>query len=858
MKRFVSTAVRDALLGFALGALTVLIFRLLERPLSSGVAPFKNEALGALCSVPHVWLLAVVTVAGLTMFWASWIASFFARLARSWCAGVITGTFLVWFLVSLVVFLEWDQLRGRDFLLLSALGLLPIASSLVMAKRRLTRMVDYSVCVPAPVSITDDALFNRQVEFDLPVDDWAEDRLNRGRLIQSVAALIFRDKAPVIAIVGPLGEGKTSALNLLGVSLSSRKDLSIVVEFSSWLPGGEESLVFSLFGTIAEQVRARYVIPGLSTELRRFARLLAGAVPKVGEMLRNFFQEPSQVEQLVALNRFLSELPVRIVVLVDELDRMDPKELHMLLKAIRGVADLPNVTYVCAYDKKSLVRLISESDPAYGQLYLEKFFPMQLTLPRIDQDLLGRFFDRELEAVAKALNLFPGEKDKKAFDESLLPLWHTCIKRYLRNFRRMTLFFNAFHSSLKNVSAEVNPFDMMILQLVKTMSDVTYEFIYENGPLFYDPGLRIALWMERLSVDDKKEAAIRDQRLNEFFNSLDPSIKRWVTDLLAAIFPTVSHCLRGDRSSWIGRNADRAEEEHRIYHPDYFPRYFIDQVPSGMFGVAEMAGFIERMNALGTAAQCTALFRETLGDLRANPWKRWDFLRSLVTATGHLGGLQCEGVINGVVEASSSLDYDFFGISEWGRARALLLAAANQFSGAPRLQEVLANAIRRAASDGFAADVLDYCTSRRTKNKIITDWRYVDEATLKAAFDERMSSKYPVGSQQEFRYGREDVSPFHAWVGLGVEAQGKEADFFRDRFRRFPVEQGRFLGWALPRQALYEGDPLMTVERLFPVDEIFESAQLQPADFWPETDRGSVEWFLELVRERRAGQQNGG
>ena len=80
----------------------------------------------------------------------------------------------------------------------------------------------------------------REVVFDLPIQDWSEDRLNRGPLIQSIAELVLRDNAPVVAVIGGFGEGKTSALNLLAASLECRPDV-LVVQFSSWLPGDEDA-----------------------------------------------------------------------------------------------------------------------------------------------------------------------------------------------------------------------------------------------------------------------------------------------------------------------------------------------------------------------------------------------------------------------------------------------------------------------------------------------------------------------------------------------------------------------------------------------------------------------------------------
>jgi hypothetical protein len=93
------------------------------------------------------------------------------------------------------------------------------------------------------------------------------------------------------------------------------------------------------------------------------------------------------------------------------------------------------------------------------------------------------------------------------------------------------------------------------------------------------------------------------------------------------------------------------------------------------------------------------------------------------------------------------------------------------------------------------------------------------------------------------------------WVQTSDEDRILEITFFRDRFDRYPLDQGRFLGWALRRDVEYRGDPLLSVETLFPVDELFESVRQRDENVWLGKGRESVQWFLELVQERRNGMQ---
>jgi len=459
-------------------------------------------------------------------------------------------------------------------------------------------------------------------------------------------------------------------------------------------------------------------------------------------------------------------------------------------------------------------------------------------------------FDRKLEEICETFGFLTEGSERTAFNEVVLPLWQRSIKRVLTNFRRMTLFFSALRISLESVSPEVNLLDMMVLQLVKMVSEETYEFIFDNGPLFYYPGWKIRLWLEGLSADDKKETEIRKKRLDSFFGSLPALDRTLVTELLRVIFPSVDRSLRDSQFSLHSENEQEAEEHKRIYHPDYFPRYFIHQVPFNLFGKEEMKNFIVELNAQTRVEQVESNFRGVMESLAKNPWKRWSFLDGLAKDCSQIGDFQASALVTAVAAISDSLENDVLSLGEWGRARAILFAAAERFSGTAELQTLLVGAIREAASDAFAADILRYSTAMRKQNRIITDWQNVDERAIKMAFSERMRASYAVGAQQEFSYRRDDLSSFLIWAANSDEDRARVAEFFRDRFQRFPIEQGKFLGWTLPKGVPYEGDPLDVVDRLFPVEELTISMARYDAETLTEHDRMSVQWFLELMEQR--------
>src|SRR3984893_11163588 len=117
------------------------------------------------------------------------------------------------------------------------------------------------------------------------------------------------------------------------------------------------------------------MVPGLRKRAGRLANALAQSVP----CLKGFpelFPAATQRDDIESLKFALMRLPKRVVVLLDELDRMERDELLPLLKVIRGIASLPNLSFICVVEPETLKeKVLPEKTPDEQNLYIEKFFP---------------------------------------------------------------------------------------------------------------------------------------------------------------------------------------------------------------------------------------------------------------------------------------------------------------------------------------------------------------------------------------------------------------------------------------------------------------------------------------------------
>lgn len=272
---------------------------------------------------------------------------------------------------------------------------------------------------------------------DRPVEALDGDRFGLAALAERIADAIRVQSAGhglVLGIEGAWGSGKSSLVALVKQRLSGQgEDKVAIVDFAPWLVGDRDQLLVALFEELSRSIDAIAQAAGDATgttvssarsaadQLRRYAAYLGpagklvgvaslaipglGLAGKVMEGLAAAASEnvegPGLAARKASIERALADLDRRIVVLVDDVDRLDPTEVAELLRLVRSVADFPNVTYLLCYDGARLARAISTAvGVADGRAYLEKIVQLELTIPRPETFALRRMFSDGLATFA--------------------------------------------------------------------------------------------------------------------------------------------------------------------------------------------------------------------------------------------------------------------------------------------------------------------------------------------------------------------------------------------------------------------------------------------------------------------------
>lgn len=338
---------------------------------------------------------------------------------------------------------------------------------------------------------------NNQLLNDDPIEDDSEDKLNYSPIVEKTTNILINEnheKSLTIGLVGPWGNGKSSVLNLINRKLiESKKNDLIIVNFQPYLNHKEDDIINEFFIS-------------LSNELSKYNGKLSDILNEYSEKVTNLYENKnifSLIEEHVtnfkdttaselydSINAMLTEINKKIIVFVDDLDRLNEKEILQILKLIRNTADFRNTIFLVAMDKQYVINRLKNSEDILNSKFIDKFFQLEIYLPEINIQILKDYFIKTL-----IVKLNPeGSSDLSLKITDSINSNDNLFNDYITNFRDVKRVINQITFDFPFTEGEINfkdfvnftYFKLKFPQFIKILKEGKNDFLEIDEKGFYN------------------------------------------------------------------------------------------------------------------------------------------------------------------------------------------------------------------------------------------------------------------------------------------------------------------------------------------------------------------------------------
>lgn len=213
----------------------------------------------------------------------------------------------------------------------------------------------------------------------------------------------------VFGVDGPWGVGKTSFINLAESHWANAVDNSVIVfRFEPLRYANEPDLTERFIRELSAVIQKQVFVPEFRPVASRYSRMLKGKadVSFLGFKLSLEPTSETMDELLEDIDVVLRHIGRRVIIVIDDLDRLEAKAVNNVLFTVRRTFKLSQATYILCYDTENLIGIHDEREKA--REFLEKFVTVKLSL-FVDSSTIKKFLERDWKSEEQKLLSVPSD-----------------------------------------------------------------------------------------------------------------------------------------------------------------------------------------------------------------------------------------------------------------------------------------------------------------------------------------------------------------------------------------------------------------------------------------------------------------
>lgn len=421
---------------------------------------------------------------------------------------------------------------------------------------------------------------------DSAIKGYQEDLLERKDFAYNIADIVAKRKendAFTIGLMGAWGSGKSSVLNLIEERFQKCHKDMITIFFNPWRYSGEEELLIFFFNEIATALDSKLETNGdlvrnfFKTHTEKVGTLISAASgdpsntgQKVASWLSSFLKTSDLVDFKERVQQLLKEKNKKVVIYIDDIDRLPNENIQELFKVIKLMGDFNYVTYILSFDREVVTQALAQTYSSQkSSTFLEKIIQLQIEIPLINKKILIKLWQESIERV---LN----KNEIKLTEKEWLDLDKLITDGFLHNLDDIR--------KIKNIENSLS----YIVPILKKKIYIVDLLVVESLKFFY-PHLYSALKYKKVNIFNKTydlssriSSFKNDQTTKNFYKEIEEDFYKkteikeinnyvLVIKMLKELFPSIKIFLTGNDKILEQRDF---KTKLRVGCEEYFDRYF--------------------------------------------------------------------------------------------------------------------------------------------------------------------------------------------------------------------------------------------------------------------------------------------
>lgn len=416
---------------------------------------------------------------------------------------------------------------------------------------------------------------NSQLNFvsDNPLETKEEDKLDRFNFIQQLGNRILEyDNVDslVIGLYGEWGSGKSSIINLTIEYLeNSPKNGIKILKFNPWNFSKQNQLILEFFNELETLFGSKGIEQKIKKNIKKYKDILINNTKISLGFSDNLFKGKNHIMLTTDLskenenydstlnytknmiNAQLKEISeFKILVIIDNIDRLNDKEIQQMFQLVNSLADFPNMIYLLTFDKKVVMNSLDKIQKNYSEHYLEKIIQVPIEIPMIRKYELNKLLETDINKI-----LCP--KFCKEEWESVL----INFEYYITNIREIKRYCNQLNFFIDVIGNDIYIKDFLIINLLKIYEPQIYEEIKNNRKKYIFNN-------DFLTCNYDEEGEYDKSILKKIFKKRKKETpKNIIEKLILELFPF------NDYLTWYVFNTDQ-KNWNAICYEESFDKYF--------------------------------------------------------------------------------------------------------------------------------------------------------------------------------------------------------------------------------------------------------------------------------------------